>query len=333
MEILLTCNAQIPELTNIFIIKSPRPHFLHTPGVPHIHFPPYSKAEAIQILALHPSSVPSRAANPVDSEYENQIPKDTKEIWTRFCGAVWDTLSKHSGRDILSFRDTCNRLWPQFSTPLHDGTFTTKDFSRLLVSKRSLLQNERVLVPSIIPTPIISASQALQTPTTPTKEPRNKAAHQSASIATQLPLFSRLLLIAAYLASYTPARNDQLLFSKSATKGRRKKGGGTAKSRHRVSKHRKISGKLLGPQAFVMERLLAIFHAVRLDAGGSASWSSTADVPMAVATLASLRLIVRMGAGADVLDASTKWKVNVGWDVVRGVARSVGVEVEDFLID
>ncbi len=85
----------------------------------------------------------------------------------------------------------------------------------------------------------------------------------------------------------------------------------------------------------MMERLLAIFYAVRTDAGvgKTAGWSSTADIPMAIATLASLRLIVKTSTVADPLDASTKWKVNIGWDVVRGVARSVGVEVEDFLID
>ena len=84
--------------------------------------------------------------------------------------------------------------------------------------------------------------------------------------------------------------------------------------------------------------MLAIFHAVGIDAGLAASGSTTtvtADIPMAIATLASLRLVVRTNAsvGADVLDAGAKWKVNVGWEVVRGVARSVGVEVEDFVVE
>jgi origin recognition complex subunit 5 len=122
---------------------------------------------------------------------------------------------------------------------------------------------------------------------------------------------------------------------KASLKTRRKKGGGTAKSRPRISKHRKISAKLLGPQAFVLERMLAIFHAVRIDAGLANGSTGTADIPMAIATLASLRLVVKTSAsvGADVLDAGAKWKVNIGWEVVRGVARSVGVEVEDFVIE
>lgn len=57
-----------------------------------------------------------------------------------------------------------------------------------------------------------------------------------------------------------------------------------------------------------------------------------------VATLVALRLIVKAGAGVggagDVLDgAGGKWRVNVGWEVVRGVARDVGFDVESYLVD
>jgi len=33
------------------------------------------------------------------------------------------------------------------------------------------------------------------------------------------------------------------------------------------------------------------------------------------------------------LDGSGKYRVAVGWEVIRGVARSVGVEAEDYLAD
>ena len=57
------------------------------------------------------------------------------------------------------------------------------------------------------------------------------------------------------------------------------------------------------------------------------------DVGMAIATLASLRLLVRVGAAADVMDRGGKWRVNVGWEVVRGLGRSMGVEVEEWLVE
>ena len=114
---------------------------------------------------------------------------------------------------------------------------------------------------------------------------------------------------------------------KASEKKRRKKGGGT--STGRPSKHRKIQRKLLGPQAFVQERLLAIFHAIlpdRVIAGA-------ADTMTQIATLASLRLLVRMSNSADVLDAGTKWKVNFGWDFVRKIAKSVRFDMENYLAE
>ncbi|KAE8447309.1 hypothetical protein EG329_010867 [Mollisiaceae sp. DMI_Dod_QoI] len=316
----------IPNLTTIFIVTSPRPNFLHFPGVPHIEFPAYTKPELIQIISLTEPSPPLP-----------QGTKETKEVWTRYCSATWDSLSKHSGRDILSFRSVCLRLWPRFIRPILDGSVNPSPFSRLMVANRSLFQNDSVLVPSLVSNPSQSSSL------TPQSQPQTNV-H---GIASQLPHISRLLLVASYLASYNPPRTDSTFFMKAALAKRRKKGGGTALSRKPgTAKSRKIARKLLGPQAFVLERMLAIFFAIGEDADsyvgqgkkvkrkGVAGLNGSADVLMAVATLASLRLLVRMGGpNQDVLDAGTKYRVAVGWEVVRGVARSVGVEVEDYLAD
>ena len=60
------------------------------------------------------------------------------------------------------------------------------------------------------------------------------------------------------------------------------------------------------------------------------------DIGMAMATLASLRLLVRVGgaqAGGDPMDRGGKWRVNVGWEVVRALGRSMGIEVEEWLVE
>ncbi|KAH7413445.1 origin recognition complex subunit 5 C-terminus-domain-containing protein [Cadophora sp. MPI-SDFR-AT-0126] len=317
----------IPNLTTVFIVTSPRPNLLHIPGVPHISFPAYTKPELLQILAL--------------TRPTPELPKETTETWSRYCSAVWDSLSKHSGRDILSFRSVCLRLWPRFIKPIPDGSLNPTPFSRLLLANRSLFQADTVLIHKLVPT---------SSPSTSTQSQSNALTGSSTSkttytgIGAQLPYFSRLLLVAAYLASFNPPKTDTTFFMKAAASKRRKKGGGTAltKGRPGVTKHRKIARKLLGPQAFVLERMLAIFHAIREDADGGVRGrgkgkrvEGAADVQMAIATLASLRLLIRMGSvgSVDVLDAGTKYRVAVGWDVVRGIARSVGVEVEDYLAE
>ena len=89
---------------------------------------------------------------------------------------------------------------------------------------------------------------------------------------------------------------------------------------------------------------MAIFAAVRrewdsgaeADDGRRIGSGLDADVGTAIATLASLRLLTRVGGsstGGDPLDRGGKWRVNVGWEVVRGLGRSMGIEVEEWLID
>ncbi|PQE24791.1 hypothetical protein CJF31_00008032 [Rutstroemia sp. NJR-2017a BVV2] len=317
----------ISNLTTIFITTIPRPSSFHLPGIPHINFPTYNKTELVKIL--------SRTCKPHPRLLEG--PEETAAIWQRFLPTVYDSLSKHSGRDLLSFRTVCLQIWPTFIQPLLNGTYTSHQFSRLLIANRTLLQNDTPLTPSILsPT----TTNPTSTPNAPNK------------LTTHLPYHTRLLLLACYLASHNPPRTDQHHFLRHTTAKRKKRGGGTAltatSSRPGVSKSRKISRKLLGPQAFQLERMLAIYHVVLEDADGRGSYSKSvwnkkkkgygggeADIQMAIATLASLRLVVKMGSAnaGDALEGASKWRVAVGWEVVRGIARSVGVEAEDYLAE
>ena len=100
-------------------------------------------------------------------------------------------------------------------------------------------------------------------------------------------------------------------------------------SHFRPSKHKKIQRRLLGPRAFVLERLLAIFHAILPHTIGSGS----ADIQAQIATLAKLRLLARAVGGGDILDAGTKWRVNVGWEYIRELARSLRFDIENYLVE
>jgi origin recognition complex subunit 5 len=88
--------------------------------------------------------------------------------------------------------------------------------------------------------------------------------------------------------------------------------------------------------------MLAIFHAIKEDAEdrgrlgtGREVTAGAADILMAIATLASLRLLIRIGSAnaGDTLDGGSRYRVAVGWEVVRAIARSVGVEAEDYLAE
>lgn len=227
-----------------------------------------------------------------------------------------DALVRSAARSLPTFKRACDLLWPRFIAPLEKGTYEVKEFSKLLVAARTAFQDESVLNPSII--------------SVKKKEPAQEAATKGADLSTLLPRTARVLLLCAYLASHNAPRHDLTLFSTHHALSRRRRRGPNAGR----TQHRKIARKLLGAHAFVLERMLAIYAAVK------GEWTEDrrrggldGDVGMGLATLSSLKLLHRVGVGGDVMDRGGKWRINVGWEVVRGVGRSIGVEVEEWLIE
>ena len=78
------------------------------------------------------------------------------------------------------------------------------------------------------------------------------------TLKTELPFFSKFLIIAAYLASYNPAKYDRRLFVK-AKEGRKNKGRGL-KSLKKQKLHN--AARLMGPKVFPIDRLMAIFYSI-----------------------------------------------------------------------
>ena len=112
-------------------------------------------------------------------------------------------------------------------------------------------------------------------------------------------------------------------------KGRKQNNPQAATSSTRVQKaSRKIPRALLAPSPFTLDRMLAILHALvphRVD--------RSADLGTQVATLVSLRLLVRAGgaASSDPLEPGGKWRVNCGWEYVLALGRSVGVDMREWV--
>ncbi|KAK8087184.1 hypothetical protein PG994_002158 [Apiospora phragmitis] len=337
----------IPNLTTIFILTAPFPALLRTASTPNLYFPPYTKAQYTTILSSTstPPSLP------------NTTTQETHDLYARFVAAVHDSLAKPASRTLPRLQQACQALWPRFTAPIAAGTHKAREFSKLLIAARAYLQDESVLAPSVI---TVTASADQQPPlngglqsqsgsaaTTPTK-PKP----QQQTSPTSSPSTAKLLLLAAYLASHNAPRHDQTVFS-TWHHGRRRRGGGVTSTlsggrRGPRPKHRKIARKLLGPGVFVLERMVAIYAAVRREwiadhqkgSEGLVNNNNSVvdgDVGMAVATLASLRLLLRVGgaaaSGSDMMDRGGRWRVGVGWEVIRGVGRSLGIEVEDWLVE
>lgn len=304
-------SEMVPRLTTVFIVTAPAPALLRTSFVPHVDFCNYTKAEFVTLLARQPPAC-----------LDNASPEETAELWTRFCGAVHDALTKTAGRTLPAFADVCRALWPRFSAPVVAGTHGPREFSKLLIAGRVHFQDESVVDPGL----------------------ESSTSSSTRDLSALLPTTARLFLLCAYLASHNSPKHDLTLFSTFYHGRKRRRGGGFAGRPGPRSKHRKIARKLLGAHAFVLERMLAIFAAVRSEWTQAAPLAATgrrsaaalldADAGMAIATLASLRLLLRVGgAGNDPMDRGGKWRVNVGWEVVRQLGRSMGIEMEDWLME
>ena len=221
-------------------------------------------------------------------------------------------------------RCTAHRLWRDFVAPIARGDFGTRDFSRLMVNRRHLFQGEEAVLDRII-APKPAATNGHIDPAGTTRP--------APGLVHTLPFYTTHLLIAAYLASYNPARTDVTYFMKHTDKRKNKRRAPTAASLSTTSiagvKHRRIPRHLLTPSPFSLDRLLAVFRALLVD-----GVPQTADLYTSVATLTSLKLLVRTGIGgaSDALEAGGRWRVGFGWEFVRGLGRSVGVEVGEYLV-
>ena len=297
----------------MLIVQHPSPRFLHQTGVPHVYFQPYTRSQAVHVLSRKPADIFLETL-PEEIDYDDEVHEEDKAwLWPRYCAAVWDSLAQNAARDLVAFRDVCHKLWRPFVAPIIKGDFGTRDFSRLLVAQRRLFQDESVLLDSIVSQPASTT--------------------QSKHHSHELPYYAKWLLVAAYLASFNPTKLDALYFMKATERKRRKKGGGTARSGGgRPSQNRKIPRHLLAPATFTLDRLLSILHAILPH-----DFRSTIDVYMQIATLTSLRLLVRGGGvgGSDPLEAGGKWKtgVAVSWEYALALARGLDFELRDYVAE
>lgn len=79
----------------------------------------------------------------------------------------------------------------------------------------------------------------------------------------ELPRAAQFLLVAAYCASYNPAKTDVRLFGRgTGPDGRRRRGGGTRRAGYGRVRVGKVPQRLLGPRPFPLDRLLAMFSSL-----------------------------------------------------------------------
>ncbi|KIX94096.1 uncharacterized protein Z520_10122 [Fonsecaea multimorphosa CBS 102226] len=226
----------VPGFSIILTSSSPRPLTLHKAGVPCVHFPPYTRAEAISIIISQ--TTPTTTAPPLLSDSAAH-----SKLYAQFVMTVYDSLiSSTASTSIETFRLACERLWPRFIHPIVSGqeppgNAKSWDFARLLVANRGLFRSEGEdalqntfprkpqqngleddsVIPSAPATPSKRATPESSHPAS-SRQPSSKPSLSESSTMTRRPSllkhFPTLVLLSAYLASHTLPKHDILLFSR-----------------------------------------------------------------------------------------------------------------------
>ncbi|XP_077355454.1 origin recognition complex subunit 5 isoform X2 [Festucalex cinctus] len=139
----------------------------------------------------------------------------------------------------------------------------------------------------------------------------------SAHAHVELPFYSKFLLIAAYLASYNPARTDKRFFVKHH---------GKIKKTNFLKKNEKMSNHLLGPKPFPLDRLLAVFYSVV-----DSRIAPSARIFSQISSLVTLQLLTQV-SHAEQLDAP-KYKCAVSFHFIAAISRTVNFDIVKYLYD
>ncbi|KAK9471822.1 origin recognition complex subunit 5 C-terminus-domain-containing protein [Dipodascopsis tothii] len=302
-------------LTFVLVCTTAEPAFALTSAFPHVLFPPFTREDCLRILEGSAGAVAATGDALVAQAVAAGASAAAagarlRALWSSYCQALISTYFALYGPDVLELKALSRRGFPLYVKPLLNGVLdlmAANSLIRLLRINHSLLASEELLKPSGI-------------------AKVSKAATLTATEHQDLPLYSKYLLCAAYLASFNKPQYDLRLFSKIRE----------IRTRNRGSKkhtfQQTINRRYLAPKPFERERLMAIFHSIF-----PRRVVQTLDIQTQIATLETLRLLLRSSPGSgnadDILDARTNWRVNVSWDVIYLVSREIKLPIEHYLID
>ncbi|XP_053271110.1 origin recognition complex subunit 5 [Pleuronectes platessa] len=258
-----------------------------------LHFPDYSKGELQQILS------------------QDRHPSYSAEFYSSYINILLGVFFSVC-RDLRELRHLAALNFSKFCEPLAEGKVKETDTHKLW-------RNIEPHLKKAMQTVYLREVSSLQWEQMQQMEEKEAGALRGLSAHThvELPYYSKFLLIAAYLASYNPARADKRFFLKHA---------GKIKKTNFLKKNEKTSNHLLGPKPFPLDRLLAIFYSVV-----DSRVAPTASIFSQISSLVTLQLLSQVSHD-DQLDAP-KYKCAVSLDFIRAISRTVNFEIVKYLYD
>jgi origin recognition complex subunit 5 len=243
------------------------------------------------------------------------VPPEDLPAFREFTRVAIDVLH-NAVRDLSEIRKVIARLFPLYLRPAKEGKVAPDNYGALYTRAEPLLRQ---------------AVLGLYGP--PPEDDPATALRPDRAFDFELPLYAKYMLIAAYLASHNRAKTDRQYFSKWYLERNKAKPPRRAKGKGKDSdKDKGRDGTFVpyfmapGPQAFLVERLLAIFSAIVAE-----PVRPTVDLHVQVSTLATLGFLTRVGSEAGNTLHAPKFKCNVSLERVRALARNIRFPLERYL--
>lgn len=322
------CNLNI---CTVFITHLVYDNFYFKMGVREpikIYFPNYTKEELFKIIFLHQISFIRHLLRNYEVDNVTRTELEKPELFANFLNAFLSVFYRPC-RDLIELQHMAKVNFVKYCEPIIKHEIQAHDLSKLWRHISPILKTSLELL-------YLRISTSKSNKPSPGKENNDQISYETYNFENtlkeeltstktfaqsfELPYYAKYLLIAAYLASYNPPKEDKRLFMKYHGKQR--------KRLQQVKAKAKINEKLntqLGPKVFTLDRLLAIFYAILEEKIGL-----TSNLLAQIATLVELKLI----AGSKEIDLdAAKYKCIVGYDFISAVAQTVGFNVRKYLYD
>lgn len=330
-------NSSVKNLMTIMITASDDPSDISTNSIPHIFFNEYSEEEIVDILQ-------NDQICKFDTEELDSNPS-SKDFWKQYIKMIVDLFYHFTGPDLCLLIDISIRLWDLIKQPVLDGRYTLNDFFKIYQENRDIFANEDIMNNA----QVIDYATGLE-----------EVSDEIESIS-DLPVHSKFILIAAYLASFNEPRTDPNFFSK--MKMKKKKLTASPQKLARLKKGTMTKGDidstLLQPSFFDLERMLAILSVIyrahskvllksereeilniyedpsiaeekKQSEIERFTLSRNTDLNSQIATLYSLGFLVKT-ASSDILGAKIRWKCNITLATAELLAAKVNFPIYEYL--
>ncbi|KAL1491920.1 hypothetical protein ABEB36_012440 [Hypothenemus hampei] len=263
-----------------------------------ICFPQYNKDELLEILTED-----FKFAQVSLFDHYNKTLNFTVEFFQGYLN-VFLSFFYRACRDLRELRQMSRKNFIFYCEPIYKGQLTLNDSMALWKNISPILT---------------SSAEVLYLRITSATSSKNSIGKTTQKL--ELPFYGKYLLIAAYLASYNSSKDDRRLFMKFHGKKR--------KTNKEVQQKSKVSEQLntqIGPKAFALDRLLAIFYSILDDKVGFNN-----HLLVQVSSLVELQLLSLVSDDSN-LDGR-KYKCTTNFETIQMVSKMVGFNIRKYLSD